>query len=173
MTPELTALLERRAERIREEQADTETQDDLGAFWVAEFQVADESYAIKLEQVRATIPLKFVTPVPLAPPHVLGVVRYQEELITAISLASVLGVRGWRIDPSVLLVVDKGGEHLVALDCEEVPKAVPLPVQAVEQARVLAKDPVLHITTPDLRYLRLIDDVDRLIDHRGGRDPGD
>src|SRR2546423_7874892 len=132
LTQEERDLLERRAARLREKPRATEEESVL---WAAEFPVGEDSYALPLESLRAAVPLKMVTPVPLSPPHVIGILRFQGQIITALSLASLLGGRGWREDPAVLLVVDSGFGRLVALDCERIPKPVGLPHALVEQAR--------------------------------------
>jgi purine-binding chemotaxis protein CheW len=107
-----------------------------------------------------------VTAVPLSPPHVIGILRFQGQILTAMSLSSLLGGRGWREDPAVLLVVDPGlGGRLVALDCERIPKPVPLPLALVEQARSHTSGPVVEVTLPGLKQLNLID-LKRLLDRR-------
>jgi hypothetical protein len=106
ITPEEEAqILELRAARLR---AKPTSVADEAPFWVAEFPVGDEQYAIPLGLLRACIPLKMVTPVPLSPPHVIGVVRFQGEILSAFSMSALLEGKGWRTDPSVLLVVDQG-----------------------------------------------------------------
>ena len=159
---ELNQLLERRAERVREKSAEVE-EDFL---WVAEFPVGEETYAIPLDGLRAAVPLKMVTPVPLSPPHVIGILRFQGQIITALSLASLLGGRGWREDPAVLLVVDPGFGRLMALDCERIPKPTGLPHALVEEARARAGGPVVEVTLPGMKQVLLIE-LARLMDRRG------
>src|SRR3954468_7268056 len=132
--PELEQLLARRAERIRRKPVDG---GDENLLWVAEFPVGEETYAVALDTLRAAVPLRMVTPVPLSPPHVIGILRFQGQIVTALSLASLLGGRGWREDPAVLLVVDPGFGRLVALDCERIPKPSGLPHALVEEARAI------------------------------------
>ncbi len=152
--PELNALLERRAARVREKQAAAE---DESLLWVAEFPVGEDTYAIPLDLLRAAVPLKMVTPVPLSPPHVIGILRFQGQIVTALSLASLLGGRGWREDPAVLLVVDPGLGRLVAVDCERIPKPVGLPIRNVEDARAKATGAIAEVTLPGLRQVHLLD----------------
>ena len=161
--PELNQLLEKRAQRVRERPKDASEEDLL---WVAEFPVGEETYAIPLEALRAAVPLKMVTPVPLSPPHVIGILRFQGQIITALSLASLLGGRGWREDPAVLLVVDSGFGRLVALDCERIPKPVGLPHALVEQARARGADAVTEVTLPGMKQVSLLD-LPKLMDRRG------
>jgi purine-binding chemotaxis protein CheW len=159
---ELSRLLERRAERVRERPPSPE---DESLLWVAEFPVGEETYAIPLEMLRAAVPLRMVTPVPLSPPHVIGILRFQGQILTALSLSSILGGRGWREDPAVLLVVDPGFGRLVALDCERIPKPTGFPHALVEAARARASGPIAEVTLPGMRQVSLLD-LRRLMDRR-------
>ena len=106
MTPDLdergARLLEQRAERLRLRKADK--QDEDGA-WAAEFELGGERYALPLERLRACLPLKGVAPVPLAKRGVVGITRWEGKVVAVFSLSSLLGLRGWRRDPSVLLLM--------------------------------------------------------------------
>ena len=161
---ELNELLIRRAARIKHKPPEA-VDDNL--LWVAEFPVGEDTYAIQLDRLRAAVPLKMVTPVPLSPPHVIGILRFQGQILTALSLASLLGGRGWREDPAVLLVVDPGVGRLVALDCERIPKPSGLPHAQVEEARARSTGPVCEITLPGTRQVSLLDLL-RLMDRRQG-----
>jgi len=155
-TPEVRELLERRAERLREKPRSSTEEESL--LWVAEFPIGEESYALPLESLRAAVPLKMVTPVPLSPPHVIGILRFQGQILSALSLSSLLGGRGWREDPAVLLVVDPGmGGRLVAVDCERIPKPVSLPHALVEEARARSTGAVAEVTLPGLAQVNLLD----------------
>jgi purine-binding chemotaxis protein CheW len=166
LSAELRELLERRAERVRQKPA---SPDEENVLWVGEFPVGEEMYAIPLESLRAAVPLRMVTPVPHSPPHVIGILRFQGQILTALSLASLLGGRGWREDPAVLLVVDPGFGRLVALDCERIPKPTGLPHALVEQARARSTGPVTEITLPGMRQVLLLD-LRRLMDRRNAVD---
>jgi chemotaxis signal transduction protein len=164
VSAEVEALLQQRAERVRHKPAES---DDESLLWVAEFPVGEETYALPLETLRAAVPLKMVTAVPLSPPHVIGILRFQGQIVTALSLASLLGGRGWREDPAVLLVVDPGLGRLVALDCERIPKPSGLPHAQVEEARARSTGPVCEITLAGTRQVSLLDLL-RLMDRRHG-----
>ena len=159
-------VLERRAERLRAPVA--ATQEDR-VEWVAEFPVGEERYALPLAALRAAVPLRRVTPVPLSLPHVVGILRFQGQIVTALSIASLLGIKGWSRDPAVLLVVDPGWGRLVALDCEEVPRPVGLSLAAVEEARARGQLPVQVVHEGHL--IQLID-LKRLLDRRTGARDG-
>src|SRR5712692_6380712 len=153
ITQEERELLERRAARLRDKPRATEEESVL---WAAEFPVGEDSYALPLESLRAAVPLKMVTAVPLSPPHVIGILRFQGQILTALSLASLLGGRGWREDPAVLLVVDPGFGRLVALDCERIPKPVGLPHALVEEARGRSGGAIVEITLPGMKQVTLL-----------------
>lgn len=160
----LNELLERRAQRLA---APEQVAAEEAVLWVARFPVGDEQFALPLEQLRAAVPLSLVTPVPLSAPHVLGIFRFQGDLISALSLASLLGGRGWRQDPTVLLVVSPGQGRLLALDCEQTPRAEPLSRSAIEAASVRAGSPTREVLTPDRQAVQLID-LAALLDRRSG-----
>lgn len=157
--PEVDELLRRRAERLRKGQTAAENEAVLP---VAEFRIGEDAYAIPLRDFRAVAPLRLVTPVPLAEGALIGVLRFQGRIIKALSLASLLGARGWRVDPRVLLVVAGPGGEPVALDSEQIPKPSAVALAALDRARAATDAAVLEITTPDKRLLHLID-VERLL----------
>jgi purine-binding chemotaxis protein CheW len=161
-TAEVAAVLARRAARLRERPP---APDEDAMSWVAEFPIGDKQYGLPLETLRGTLPLRMVTPVPLAPPYVIGIVRFQGQVLTAISLSSLLGIRGWRHDPPVLLVVDAGFGHLTAVDCEEVPRATPLPVRILEEARSRGVKEMAIELVGDRRTIHFIDPA-RVLDRR-------
>lgn len=161
MAAEVAELLLRRAERIRQRPNEGE---DETVLWIAEFRVGEDHYAIPLDVLRAAVPLKMVTSVPLSPPHVVGILRFQGQIVTALSLSSLLGGRGWREDPAVLLVVDVGLGRLVALDCEQIPKPGSVPYALANEARARATSAVAEITLPGLRQVNLLD-LRRLVEN--------
>jgi purine-binding chemotaxis protein CheW len=141
---EVRDLLEERAKRLRGlDQSDVNREEAV--LLVAEFPLGEERYALPLEALRAALPLRMVTPVPLSSPHVIGVLRFQGQVLAALSLASLLGGHGWRQDPAVLLVVDRGDGELCAVDCEAIPRPIGLPVGAVEVARTRAEGPIIDV----------------------------
>jgi chemotaxis signal transduction protein len=160
-------LLRRRAERLRQAPPAIDAEDVLP---VAEFRVGDEIYALPLADLRAVLPLRLVTPVPLAQGALVGILRFEGRIIRALSLASMLGARGWQSDPRVLLVVAAGNE-IVALDCEETPRPAALPMTAFEQAKSRASGPVLDVIAADGRELHVIQ-VQSLLRAQGGRHGG-
>jgi purine-binding chemotaxis protein CheW len=156
-------VLDQRAERLRAAPA---VASDGPVEWVAEFPVGDDRFAIPLSTLRSVVPLRRVTPVPLSRPHVIGILRFQGQIITALSMASLLGIKGWRQDPAVLLVVDPGWGRLVAIDCEEVPRPTGVAVAALEEARSLGAKPILAVAHAG--HLVNLIDLGRFLDRRTG-----
>jgi chemotaxis signal transduction protein len=121
-------ILARRAERLRT--APPLLADEERVLLAAAISFGDLTIAFALSALRGVLPLRAVTPVPLAEPVVIGVTRFQGQLITVLSLASLLGV-AWRTDPSNVLVLNSG-EGTVAVDCADIPRLVTLPSRAIE-----------------------------------------
>ena len=156
-------LLVARAERLRVRMEDGE--EDDGA-WAAEFGLGNERFALPLDSLQACLPLKGVAQVPLARPEVVGIMRWEGRVIAVFSLATLLGLRGWRRDPAVLLVV-RHKNSTVGLDCEEIPRSVLLPFQALAGAPAAAGAlRALSLGAPGQGSPRLLQwiDPDRLLE---------
>lgn len=160
LSPDEREILEVRRDRLRKKPE--AAAEEEATFWVAEFPVGDERYAVPLQRLRGSVPLKLVTPVPLSPPHVVGILRFQGQVIAALSLAVLLGGRGWRQDPAVLLVVEGPSGDLLALDCEQVPQPLAVSQRVVEAARARGREVVVPMGVPGARQINLID-LDRLL----------
>jgi purine-binding chemotaxis protein CheW len=161
---EVAELLRVRAERLRAAAA----QEDEGTeVWMAEFPVGADRFALPLETLRAVLPVSAVTPVPLSPPHVVGVLRFDGHIISVLSLASLLRSPGWRQDPTVVVVVDPGWGRLAALDCEAIPRAVPMSAAVIESARAASADgSVVEIVTSGEKQRLNVIDLRRLLELR-------
>src|SRR5262249_42557515 len=150
--------LDMRAQRLRALPAAQEAE---APSWAAEFPIGQETWALPLESLRGCLPLRLVTPLPLAPPHVLGVVRFQGEIVTAFSMAMLLGARGWGSDPFVLVVVKLPGDQTVALDCEQIPVQVAAPRSELERPSPPPHEMAAPVMVSGPRVVQLID-VERL-----------
>ena len=167
--PLARALLDERAQLIRDKPPLIEGDETL--FWLAEFPLGDEIYAVPLASMRAALPLKGVTSVPLAPAHVVGILRFQGQAVAVLSLASLLGNPGWREDPQTLLVLELGGGRLVAFDCEQIPRPTAISGRVIDQARARPNSQaraILELQTADRRQIQLLD-IHRLLERRRDR----
>ncbi len=140
----------------------TEVEPDDEGLAAAMFSVGEEIYAIPLEHLRAAIPLTTVTPIPQAPPHVIGIVRFRGQAITVLSFAAIFGIGGWRVDPAVLVVLEGPKQRLIAVDCEHIPRAVTLPRAPIAVARSARGGPVIELSLPDIGRVMLLDDLEPL-----------
>jgi len=152
--PDLEELLERRAQRVRVPALPLA---DESAVWIAEFPVGDLRCAVPLEDLRAAVPLRAVTPVPLAAPHVIGVLRFHGQVISALSLGVLLGGTGWREDPVVLLVIDRGGGRPLRGRLRRHPQADQRSPRAHRGGARAGRRPGRHPLAAGPRELRLLD----------------
>jgi chemotaxis signal transduction protein len=157
-TAEDALLLDLRAERLRALPAAQEAESPS---WAAELPIGQETWALPLESLRGCVPLRLVTPLPLAPPHVLGVVRFQGEIVTAFSTAMLLRARGWGSDPCVLVVVKLPGDQTVALDCEQIPVQLEVPRSELGRQPLAPGEVAAPVMVAGPRVIQLID-VERL-----------
>ena len=162
------SLLEERAAMLRARVAVADDED--AAMWVAAFSVGGDRYALPLAALHAALPLRLVTPVPLAPSEVVGVLVFQGEIITVMSMYALLGGGAWREDPSILLVLEAGAGRRIAVDCAEIPRGLTLPMRAVEQAPV-GKWGTREVTLRDGEQIALLD-LERFFDARRRDDRG-
>lgn len=147
-------ILDARARRLAQLRASEDFQSVLP---VGEFLVGGDAYALPLEGLRAVLPLRGGSFIPLVSSHVLGVLRFQGRLVCAMSLLAPLGAKGWRRECSVLLVVERDDARWAAIDFEQVPRIAELPLADIEQARARSKGPVLDVTLRGRRQVGLID----------------
>lgn len=157
-------LLARRLELLSS-RTRTSAEGTTGATWVATFPVGAELFALPVASLAAAVPLRLVTPVPLAPASLVGVFRHEGEILPVFSLASLLGVRGWRTDPAVVLVLQLRGERRVGVDCEQVPVPVAVETERVTRAWAAERGPVALLRRPDADPLQLVD-PERLLEGR-------
>ena len=155
LSSEVRELLVRRAERIRTPNAAPLDADDE-VMWVASFRLGDKEYSIPLSALRAAIPRRMVTFVPGAPRAVLGILQFNGEIITALSMARLLETEGHAPTP-ILLVVDLGRGHNVALDCEHVPLATTMSLSAFRAAPLSAGGILRRVPGPPPGVSTVID----------------
>jgi purine-binding chemotaxis protein CheW len=115
--------------------------------WVAQVQVGTGAFAIPLTMLLGVVPSGGLVPVPLSPPHVLGLVRFRGELIAALSSAWLAGLPEQRRDRTALLVTETFSGRRFAMDCERVPEPVAMrrgpgsstPLKLLDLDRALAR----------------------------------
>ena len=159
LPPEVTRLLQARAIRLATPPKTLDMEEDN--LWFASFPLGELEVAIALEQLRAAVPLRRVAPVPLAPPEVVGIVRWSGVVLTVFSLAFMLGGQGSRGDSSYLVILERGGGRLVAFDCAQIPLAMTRPAREIELARARSEGPIVDVSIGD-RTLSVVN-VEKLL----------
>jgi purine-binding chemotaxis protein CheW len=94
--------------------------------------IGDDRYAVDLTDVREVVPDPALTPLPGAPPAVLGVVNLRGELVPVLDTATLLGVG--RLERVAFVAVAEADEGLAGLatDGEPATAALEQPVGAAE-----------------------------------------
>ncbi len=162
---EIERLLALRAERLRHAPAP-----EIEQRWLAQFPMAGGSFAVPLDALRGALPLRLVRAVPGCASYIIGLVVFQGELLTALSLASLVGINGWSQDPSTVLVLESRDGALYATDCEVIPRAIAVECEVYERAMSEVEVTGLaEVLLPDGSPTRLID-LSRLVERAKGLD---
>lgn len=77
--------------------------------------IGEHLYAIDIMQVREIRGWTASTPLPHAPPHVLGMINLRGQILPVIDLGSLLGVGETTVAASSVVMVAQIGEHVVGL----------------------------------------------------------
>ena len=77
--------------------------------------IGEHLYAIDIMQVREIRGWTASTPLPHAPPHVLGMINLRGSILPVIDLGSLLGVGETAVSASSVVMVAQIGEHQVGL----------------------------------------------------------
>ncbi len=93
------------------------------------FTLDGELLALRVEDVQEVLEVQPLTPVPLAPEHVVGLLNLRGHVMTAVDLRAVLRFPR-REQPAKHLVVVRAHDHLVALVVDAIGDVVDLPGEA-------------------------------------------
>lgn len=159
LQPDVRELLTRRAQRIRRPETDGDAEEEL--VWIAAFALEGEEYAIPLAVLRAVVPLRAIAPVPKSSRVVVGIMQFEGAVVAVLSTAALLDTSSGG-DPGILLVVDAGDEHTVALDCAQVPLVMTIPASRYSQAAAHSDGPVVEVQVQGRGLISMID-VGRLL----------
>lgn len=129
ISPERTAeILERRARALAQSQ---QKEDSIQRLRVLTFRVGAEWYAIETTHVRGVMRLSELTPLPDAPPHVVGITILRGEILPLFDLRQLLG-RGSQALTDLSRVVIVGGDQLeLGLIADEASEIIDLPLQNI------------------------------------------
>jgi len=110
-----------------------ETQEDLGEqLELLSFQLAQESYAIRLTLVQQIIKMREITPVPRAPEYVLGVISLRGVIIPVFDLRRRLGLARREHTRETRIIVVREGAKSIGLIVDRVRQVVRIPAAGIE-----------------------------------------
>lgn len=104
------------------------------------FSRGGEAYAVDAGNVAAVLPLVDATPVPFAPPAVLGVVNHRGRILPVIDVARLLRTADEGSEPALLIAVEVG-EAAFGVTAELMPELVSVGATELLPATELAEQP--------------------------------
>jgi purine-binding chemotaxis protein CheW len=123
------------------------------------FQVGDLNFGVDVEQVQEVLRYQPMTPIPLAPPEVKGLVNLRGQIITAIDVRSLLGMSASTSGKKSMNVVIRAEGEVVSLlvdsigdvmetddsDFEDTPATISGDIKAIVQGVFKLKDRLLLV----------------------------
>jgi len=109
------------------------------------FQIADQRFALPLEQVVRVLRMVALIPVPEAPDVIAGLINIHGTGVPAINLRSRLGLAGRSVDVNDRILIIKTGDRTMGLIVESVEAVFAVTVDQIEKPRgSLVKTPLLQ-----------------------------
>jgi purine-binding chemotaxis protein CheW len=99
---------------------------------VCGFRIGDGNYAVPVLDVQEVIKPQKVTPIPLAPETIRGLINLRGQIVTAISLRKLFGLKD-DLTQDHMNVIVKSGEHLCALVVDEILDVIDVDQNTFEQ----------------------------------------
>lgn len=128
--------------------------------WLA-FELAGESYAVPLDDVREIVRPDTPTPVPGAPAEVLGIISLRGSIVTVLDGCRRLGLGGGNRGPDQRLVILRDGEENVGVRIDALRDVLDLDTSDLMPPPAGAAgghhDPVLGVLYRDHGFITLLD----------------
>lgn len=96
----------------------------------ATFKVDNEMFSLRVEDVQEVLRPQRLTPVPLAPVHIMGLLNLRGQIMNAVCLRRRLGMRPRADDQPGNLLVVKAHGRLVSIVVDEIGDVLELPKDA-------------------------------------------
>lgn len=93
----------------------------------ATFQLQDEIFALRVEDVQEVLMHQPLTPVPLAPPHVVGLLNLRGQIMSAVDLRTRLNFSPRAADASSNMLVLKTRDGLMSVVVDDIGDVLELP----------------------------------------------
>ena len=127
---QFTDVLNRRAKNLAKPIAELEAQ--LAQVSLLEFSMLGQRYAVSLESVLAVTRVLEITPIPLVPKHITGIIRRRGDSIALVSLPYFFNAsRGGISDADFAVIVQVKGKRF-ALQVEEIIGVTALAVDSLK-----------------------------------------
>jgi purine-binding chemotaxis protein CheW len=100
--------------------------DTTASKW-ATFMLDNEMYALRVEDVQEVLMPQPLTPVPLAAPHIVGLLNLRGQLMSAVDLRTRLNFPPRAADVSTNMLVIKTGDELLSVVVDDIGDVLELP----------------------------------------------
>jgi len=110
------------------------------------FQIANEEYALPIENVISIEKLEDVTPIPHLPSYVKGIVEVRNELIPILDLEDILYNRPLSLNESSRLIVLQAGEFSYGALVGEAKEILDIPSDKLKQVSFLTSPKTAYLT---------------------------
>ena len=131
------------------------------------FRCGSAELAVPARQVERLAPLQSITPVPLAPPRILGLMNLSGDAIPLLDVARFLGLPITEPTGVRAVLVCAGERHRVGLVCERALGVERVPPSAIGTPELAAPERVRELALGELATeagVRVLLDLDRLLD---------
>ncbi len=114
------------------QQSNLKVEDDV-IQWVT-FRLADENYGIAVMQVQEVLRVSKITPVPGAPPYVLGIINLRGNVVTVLDTRNRFGLPPKEVDDASRIIIIESEENVVGLLVDSVAEVVYLRASEIESS---------------------------------------
>lgn len=123
-------VLKRRAESLAQESIEEQVGDLMG---ILLFLIADEWYAVKVEDVREIYQEYSITPIPCVPEFILGVVNIRGEIISMTDIAKLMRLGALASEPGLApAIVIQNDDCTTAVVVDEIGDIADIPRDGIE-----------------------------------------
>ena len=105
---------------------------------IVNFVIGEVNYGVPVEQVREVREMQAVTPVPGAPPYVVGVTNLRGQVITIIDFRKRLGLPPKSGGANEKIIIIEIGEYAVGVVVDEVTDVLTIPWKDIERPMEVA-----------------------------------
>jgi purine-binding chemotaxis protein CheW len=103
------------------------------ALQIVNFVIGEVNYGVPVEQVREVRDMQAVTPVPGAPPYVVGVTNLRGQIITIVDFRKRLGLPSKSGGVNEKIIIVEMGEYAVGVVVDEVTDVLTIPWKDIER----------------------------------------